>query len=118
MENILNSSTPLSHRESRKLNSSQDIPSPPSSPSYRKPKKPPPVTPRSFKRFFNPRSALNSINNGENIRTNRHALKDITSPVLNRLGPALVRTSKNPETIVTKYPPQDGSHTPNRKRKL
>src|SRR5436190_8509892 len=119
MENILDSSTPLSHPESSKLNSSQAIPSsPPSSGSYRKPKKPPPVTPRSFKRFFNPRSALSVITNGENIRTNRHALKDITSPILNRLGPALVRTSKNPENVSIKCLPQDTSHTPSRKRKL
>ncbi|KAF4210897.1 hypothetical protein CNMCM8980_003018 [Aspergillus fumigatiaffinis] len=63
----------------------------------RKPKKPPPVTPRSFRRFFTPRSMLNGGNGAGSVRTNRQALKVLSSPAVNRL---------------------DLMRTPSRKRKL
>lgn len=102
--------------------SSQDIPSsPPSIASdvgfRRKPRKPPPVTPRSFKRFFTPRSMLGSgnNNNASAVRTNRQALKTLSSPAVNRLGPAFTKTlkaiehrSESPELI----------RTPSKRRKL
>ncbi|PYH85999.1 WD domain protein [Aspergillus uvarum CBS 121591] len=102
--------------------SSQDIPSsPPSIASdvgyRRKPRKPPPVTPRSFKRFFTPRSMLSSgnNNNASAVRTNRQALKTLSSPAVNRLGPAFTKTlkaiehrSESPELV----------RTPSKRRKL
>ncbi|KAH2670187.1 hypothetical protein KXV32_003341 [Aspergillus fumigatus] len=51
----------------------------------RKPKKPPPVTPRSFRRFFTPRSMLNAGNGAGSVRTNRQALKVLSSPAVNHL---------------------------------
>ncbi|RDW78621.1 uncharacterized protein DSM5745_05473 [Aspergillus mulundensis] len=97
----------------------QEIPSsPPSIASdaglRRKPKKPPPVTPRSFRRFFTPRS-LQDSGLGNAVRTSRQALMALSSPAVNRLGPAFTRTLKaamsKPETI-------DLLRTPSKKRKL
>ncbi|KAJ5298513.1 uncharacterized protein N7443_006633 [Penicillium atrosanguineum] len=64
--------------------SSQEIPSsPPSVISEagggRRPRKPPTVTPRSFRRFFTPRSLLNS-GNASGVKTSRQALRALTSP--------------------------------------
>lgn len=105
--------------------SSQEIPSSPPSVvseagARRKLKKPPPVTPRSFKRFFTPRSALNSANNLGSVRTNRHALKELTSTTLNRLGPAFTKakTSNNVGHGTLKSPFTEVTRTPSRKRKL
>lgn len=100
--------------------STQEIPSsPPSIASdagvRRKPKKPPPVTPRSFRRFFTPRSLLNGGNNVGTVRTNRQALKALSSPAVNRLGPAFTRTLK---AVGTRPEPSDLMQTPSRKRKL
>lgn len=103
--------------------SSQEIPSsPPSVASEagggRRPKKPPTVTPRSFRRFFTPRSLLNSGSNASSVKTNRQALRTLNSPAVNRLGPAFTRTSKagsarNPFDGL----PEDFVRTPSRKRK-
>lgn len=103
--------------------SSQEIPSsPPSVASEagggRRPRKPPTVTPRSFRRFFTPRSLLNSGNNASSVKTNRQALRTLNSPAVNRLGPAFTRTSKadsarNPVDGL----PEDFVRTPSRKRK-
>ncbi|KAJ6144753.1 hypothetical protein N7470_008648 [Penicillium chermesinum] len=60
--------------------------------SGRKLRKPPTVTPRSFKRFFTPRSLLDSSHNGSGGRSSRQALRALSSPAVNRLGPAF--TSK------------------------
>lgn len=46
-----------------------------------KPKKPPPVTPRRFRKFFTPRSTRQG---SSAVRTSRKALQDITKPALNR----------------------------------
>lgn len=46
-----------------------------------KPKKPPPVTPRRFRKFFTPRSTQQDLSS---VRTSRRALQDITKPALNR----------------------------------
>ncbi|KAJ5102082.1 hypothetical protein NUU61_004304 [Penicillium alfredii] len=99
---------------------------PPSSPpsvssdagERRKLKKPPTVTPRSFRRFFTPRSLLNSGNPASSVRTSRQALRALTSPAVNRLGPAFTRTSKagsarSPHDGL----PEDFIRTPSRKRK-
>ncbi|KAL2829254.1 WD40-repeat-containing domain protein [Aspergillus cavernicola] len=99
---------------------SQDIPSsPPSIASNfgirHKPKKPPPVTPRSFRRFFTPRSLLDSGNHGSLVRTSRQALKALSSPAVNRLGPAFTRTLK---AAMNKPEPADFMRTPSRKRKM
>ncbi|KAE8352851.1 WD40-repeat-containing domain protein [Aspergillus coremiiformis] len=99
---------------------SQELPSsPPSIVSdagvRRKPKKPPPVTPRSFKRFFTPRSILKGGNNTSDVRTNRQALKALSSPAVNRLGPAFTRTLK---AVGTRPEPSDLPRTPSRKRKF
>lgn len=102
--------------------SSQDVPSSPPSivsedGARRKPKKPPPVTPRSFRRFFTPRSALNAANSAGSVRTNRQALKVLSSPALNRLGPAFTKASntdnRSPKNAIADIP-----QTPSRKRKL
>ncbi|KAJ5690551.1 hypothetical protein N7462_004943 [Penicillium macrosclerotiorum] len=103
--------------------SSQEIPSsPPSVASEagggRRPRKPPTVTPRSFRRFFTPRSLLDSGNNGSSVKTSRQALRALTSPAVNRLSPAFTRTSKagsarNPYDGL----PEDFIRTPSRKRK-
>lgn len=103
--------------------SSQEIPSsPPSVASEagggRRQRKPPTVTPRSFRRFFTPRSLLNSGNNGSPIRSNRQALRALNSPAVNRLGPAFTRSSKS-ESVRNAYDglPEDLMRTPSRKRK-
>ncbi|PWY72231.1 WD40 repeat-like protein [Aspergillus sclerotioniger CBS 115572] len=100
--------------------SSQELPSsPPSIASdvgfRRKPKKPPPVTPRSFRRFFTPRSMLDGGNSASSVRTNRQALKALSSPAVNRLGPAFTRTSKAVEHRPEAHEPL---RTPSRKRKF
>ncbi|KAH8429573.1 WD40 repeat domain-containing protein [Aspergillus melleus] len=101
--------------------SSQEIPSSPPSIAAsdagvcRKPKKPPPVTPRSFRRFFTPRSLLNGGNSAGPVRTNRQALKALSSPAVNRLGPAFTRTLK---AVGTRPDPSELMQTPSRKRKL
>ncbi|KAJ5098159.1 hypothetical protein N7532_005160 [Penicillium argentinense] len=101
----------------------QEIPSsPPSVASEagggRRQRKPPTVTPRSFRRFFTPRSLLNSGSNGSPVRTNRQALRTLNSPAVNRLGPAFTRSSKpgsarNPNNGLA----EDLMRTPSRKRK-
>ncbi|KAL3478625.1 WD40-repeat-containing domain protein [Aspergillus californicus] len=100
--------------------STQEIPSsPPSIASdfdiRRKPKKPPPVTPRSFRKFFTPRSLLDSGNHASSVRTSRQALRALSSPAVNRLGPAFTRTLK---AVMSKPEPSDHLRTPNKKRKL
>ncbi|KAJ5269022.1 hypothetical protein N7505_004780 [Penicillium chrysogenum] len=98
-------------------------PEPPSSPpsiasDTRKPRKPPTVTPRSFRRFFTPRSLLPSTDTSTTPSTSRQALRALTSPAVNRLGPAFSRTSKAGST---RSPhdglPEDFIRTPSRKRK-
>lgn len=104
----------------------QDIPSSPPSivseaGTRRKPKRPPPVTPRSFKRFFTPRSSLHA--SVGSVHASRQALKELSTTSLNRRGPAFTKARtpnasnaanrgilKNPFTEITK--------TPSRKRKL
>ncbi|KAL2222094.1 WD domain protein [Thermoascus aurantiacus ATCC 26904] len=105
------------------LPSSQDVPSSPPSVvsedgARRKPKKPPPVTPRSFRRFFTPRSALNAANNAGSVKTSRQALKEIRSPALNRLGPAFTKISNTGDNRSPKNTLADVTQTPCRKRKL
>ena len=102
--------------------SSQEIPSsPPSIASdagvRRKPKKPPPVTPRSFRKFFTPRSMLNGGNSG-GVKTNRQALKALSSPAINRLGPAFARTAKASGSRPALNEPANLTRTPSRKRKF
>lgn len=102
--------------------SSQEIPSsPPSIASdagvRRKPKKPPPVTPRSFRKFFTPRSMLNGGNSG-GVKTSRQALKALSSPAINRLGPAFARTAKAAGSRPALNEPAGLTRTPARKRKL
>ncbi|KAF3406649.1 Cell division cycle protein cdt2 [Talaromyces pinophilus] len=102
----------------------QDIPSSPPSivseaGTRRKPKRPPPVTPRSFKRFFTPRSSLNAVANV----TTRQALRELNTTSLNRRGPAFTKakTLNAPNTIshgILKSPFTEITRTPSRKRKL
>lgn len=89
---------------------------PSSPPPAVKPKKPPPVTPRSFRKFFTPRSSLNTSKLGDNGRY-RFVLADITTPALNRFGPAFPRTPNSPEEEESKLPLGE-IETPNKKRKL
>ncbi|KAI9930368.1 hypothetical protein MW887_011121 [Aspergillus wentii] len=101
----------------------QEIPSsPPSIASdvgfRRKARKPPPVTPRSFRRFFTPRSVLNGGNSGGSVRTNRQALKVLSSPAVNRLGPAFTKTSKALGNRAALSESADLIRTPSKKRKL
>lgn len=67
-----------------------DIPSSPPPPSTTKIRRPPPITPRSFRRFFTPRSHLRAENgegnHGSNTRSRRNIFEDITSPVVNEQG--------------------------------
>ncbi|CBF86271.1 hypothetical protein AN2148.2 [Aspergillus nidulans FGSC A4] len=109
----------VSRSEPTFLSPSQEIPSsPPSIASdvglRRKPKKPPPVTPRSFRRFFTPRS-LQDSSLGNAVRTSRQALMALSSPAVNRLGPAFTRTLKAAMSIPE---PTDHFQTPSKKRKL
>lgn len=103
--------------------SSQEIPSsPPSVASEagggRRQRKPPTVTPRSFRRFFTPRSLLNSGSNGSPVRTSRQALRTLNSPAVNRLGPAFTRSSKpGSSRNASDGLPEDLMRTPSRKRK-
>ncbi|KAK2742929.1 hypothetical protein FQN57_005059 [Myotisia sp. PD_48] len=87
----------------------------PSSPPPMRPKGKPPITPRSFRRFFTPRSSLNGPNTRQ--RTSRNALRDITSPALNRLGPAFPGFSEHSDFTISKSSP-NLSRTPSKKRKL
>ncbi|KAJ5670376.1 uncharacterized protein N7477_005739 [Penicillium maclennaniae] len=102
--------------------SSQEIPSsPPSVISEagggRRPRKPPTVTPRSFRRFFTPRSLLNS-GNASGVKTSRQALRALTSPAVNRLGPAFTRSSKAGSPSSPHHGlSEDVPRTPSRKRK-
>ncbi|OJJ51189.1 hypothetical protein ASPZODRAFT_107514 [Penicilliopsis zonata CBS 506.65] len=102
--------------------SSQEIPSsPPSIASdagiRRKQRKPPPVTPRSFRRFFTPRSMLNGVGADESVKTNRQALKTLSSPAINRLGPAFTKTAKFTSSRVVEHDVSGPPKTPSRKRK-
>ncbi|KAL4946380.1 hypothetical protein BDV06DRAFT_137063 [Aspergillus oleicola] len=81
-----------------------------------KPKKPPPVTPRSFRRFFTPRSLQDPGSHGNGVRTSRQALMALSSPAVNRLGPAFTRTLK--AVMSSKPEPTDLTRTPSKKRKL
>ncbi|KAL4871044.1 hypothetical protein BDV12DRAFT_164648 [Aspergillus spectabilis] len=81
----------------------------------RKPRKPPPVTPRSFRRFFTPRSLLDSGSQGNAVRTSRQALMALSSPAVNRLGPAFTRTLK---AVMSKPEHSDLMRTPSKKRKF
>lgn len=86
--------------------------------SGRRPRKPPTVTPRSFRRFFTPRSLLNSGNNGSIVRTTRQALRALNSPAVNRLGPAFTRSSKaGSASSIHDGLPDELPRTPSRKRK-
>jgi hypothetical protein len=104
--------------------SSQELPSSPPSVELEagtrlKPKRPPPVTPRSFKRFFTPRSALNAAGHASSVRTNRQALAELSCPNLNRLGPAFTKASQVSEPGLPNNPPLDiVVRTPSKKRKL
>ena len=104
--------------------SSQELPSSPPSVASEagtrhKPKRPPPVTPRSFKRFFTPRSALNAAGHAGSVRTNRQALAELSCPNLNRLGPAFTKASQVSEPGLPNNPPLDiVVRTPSKKRKL
>lgn len=124
---VLDSSLPSSQPESEPdaiFSSSQCFPSSPPSivsevESCRKPKRPPPVTPRSFRRFFTPRSTLKALNNEEGIRTNRRALQEIAGSTLNRSGPALARTSDNSDPQPLSKPlSKEVNLTPSKKRKF
>ena len=77
------------------------------------------MTPRSFKRFFTPRSMLNQSGNSGDVKTNRKALEALSSPALNRLGPAFTRTTSKPNSVQgVQSEPVDSLRTPPRKRKL
>ncbi|WEW57435.1 hypothetical protein PRK78_002902 [Emydomyces testavorans] len=108
-ESIIPSSPPA-------LSASQDTL--PSSPPSLKPKKRPPVTPRSFKRFFTPRSSLNGPNTRSIVRTKCHILKDILTPPssLKRNGPAFPNVPNDDKAASKQL--QDPLCTPSRKRKL
>lgn len=108
---------PTSYRDSHP----QQIPSsPPSVPSDvgsgRKLRKPPTVTPRSFRRFFTPRSLLNSGSHGS-VKTSRQALRVLNSPAVNRLGPAFTRSSDSHPPSPCDGLPEETFRTPSRKRK-
>lgn len=84
------SSTPATNMLSGDNDNSQSLPPPPSSPLLppttsrqcsEKPKKGPNVTPRTFKRFFTPKSSLNRDNK---VGASRQALRDITASASNR----------------------------------
>ena len=98
------------------------LPQPPSSPPSiasdgRRAQKPPSVTPRSFRRFFTPRSLLPTANNSATPTTSRQALRALTSPTVNRLGPTFLRTSKAGTRSPHDSLPEDFIRTPSRKRK-
>lgn len=98
------------------------LPQPPSSPpsiasDSRRARKPPSVTPRSFRRFFTPRSLLPTADNSATPTTSRQALRALTSPAVNRLGPAFSRTSKAGTRSPHDGLPEDFIRTPSRKRK-
>ncbi|QVM10515.1 hypothetical protein D8B26_005173 [Coccidioides posadasii str. Silveira] len=90
----------------------------PASPPSLKPKKRPPVTPRSFKRFFTPRSSLHGSSTRSGVRAGRNNLKDILTPPssLNRNGPAFLNLQNDNKSISRQFPDQPS--TPTRKRKL
>lgn len=83
------SSPPAPDMSSSGDNIQQSLPPPPSSPLLpltssqcsEKPKKGPNVTPRTFKRFFTPKS---SLSRDSKVGTSRQALRDITASASNR----------------------------------
>lgn len=83
----------------------------------RKPRKPPTVTPRSFRRFFTPRSLLDSGHNGSSGRSSRQALRALSSPAVNRLGPAFTRSKDGRSNSPFSNLPEDFIRTPSKKRK-
>jgi hypothetical protein len=73
----------------------EDLPTPPASQeqnerSRTKPRRPPTVTPRTFTRFFTPRSSQES----PKISTSRDALRTITNSAMNRIGTTGRHSSK------------------------
>lgn len=90
MENHQFSSSPQTNISSGDDNNLQSLPPPPSSPLLppttssqcsEKPKKGPNVTPRTFKRFFTPKSSLSRDNKAG---ASRQVLRDITASASNR----------------------------------
>jgi hypothetical protein len=100
-------------------------PNPPTPPSHKqdggfttKPKRPPAVTPRSFTRFFTPRSSQES----PKVSTSREALQTITSSVINRNGTANEHNSTVAGPFGEPLGFEDGSenllHPPKKRRRL
>jgi hypothetical protein len=75
------------------------------------------VTPRSGRRFFKPRSLLPTADNSATLITSRQALRALTSPAVNRLGPTFSQTSKAGTRSPHDGLPEDFIRTPSRKRK-
>src|SRR5215469_3612025 len=67
-------------------------PEPPSSRAG-KPKKPPPITPRRFNRFFSPRSTVSRVNKHSTSRSARQ-LQEITQYAVNRSTGSRKRTPR------------------------
>ena len=78
-----------------------------------RPKKPPPITPRRFRKFFTPRP----LNGTRTVRTSRKALRDISGTVLNRRANTnnQVQFKDDPELVTLL---KDNEQPRGRKRKL
>ncbi|KAF2189022.1 WD40 repeat-like protein [Zopfia rhizophila CBS 207.26] len=67
---------------------------PPSSMENRKPKKPPPITPKRFTRFFTPRSSVHGSSRLASLGKSGRQLQDITRTAINRRGNGTHRTPR------------------------
>ncbi|ORY15337.1 Lethal(2)denticleless protein [Clohesyomyces aquaticus] len=85
----------------------------------RKPKKPPPITPKRFTRFFTPRSSVHGSSHANSLRRSGRQLQDITQMAINRRPNALRKTPSKTVNFVDIMPAQQ-PETPkinSRKRK-
>ena len=77
-----------------------------------KPRKPPTITPRTFTRFFTPKS---SLERGGRIGASRQALRDITASGANRRGR---KTPRKDEVKVEDFDKTSSHHGNKRKRRI
>ncbi|KAF2468900.1 WD repeat-containing protein-like protein [Lindgomyces ingoldianus] len=76
---------------------SSSPPHPSSTLGTRKPKKPPPITPKRFTRFFTPRSSVHGSSHPNSLRRSGRQLQDITQAAINRRPNAFRKTP--PKTV-------------------
>lgn len=82
-------------------------------PTVSRPKKPPPITPRRFTKFFTPRPR-NAV---QAVRTSRRALRSITGPALNSRNKPREHHVEDTDIVSMQTIDENQSSRPSRKRK-